>query len=120
METPHLTKSTPEGLETSFVPSRVFKNQFYAPQSLQMLKQLLMGELAFESLPLFVVSVTKTCGAIVSQSLPGRFGAEFCQLKKKSELWSALKAVVKKTHGLELTEDFPTISYDDMSRHFDT
>ena len=29
-----------------------------------------------------------------------------------------LKAVVKKTHGLELTEDFPTISYDEAMSRF--
>ena len=121
VETPYLTKSTPEGARDFLVPSRVFKNQFYAlPQSPQMLKQLLMGaglERYYQIVRCFR-----------DEDLRGDRQPEFTQVDLELSFASEeeiralveamLKAVVKKTHGLELTEAFPTISYEEAMSRF--
>lgn len=123
VETPYLTKSTPEGARDFLVPSRVFKNQFYAlPQSPQMLKQLLMGaglERYYQIVRCFR-----------DEDLRGDRQPEFTQVDMEMSFASekdirmlveeVLKAVVKKTHGLELTEAFPTISYEEAMNRFGT
>ncbi|PRT76928.1 aspartate--tRNA ligase [Streptococcus anginosus] len=123
VETPYLTKSTPEGARDFLVPSRVFKNQFYAlPQSPQMLKQLLMGA--------GLERYYQVVRCFRDEDLRGDRQPEFTQVDMEVSFASEedirilvegmLKAVVKKTHGLELTEAFPTISYEEAMNRFGT
>lgn len=123
VETPYLTKSAPEGARDFLVPSRVFKNQFYAlPQSPQMLKQLLMGA--------GLERYYQVVRCFRDEDLRGDRQPEFTQVDMEMSFASEedirmlveemLKAVVKKTHGLELTEAFPTISYEEAMSRFGT
>ena len=123
VETPYLTKSTPEGARDFLVPSRVFKNQFYAlPQSPQMLKQLLMGA--------GLERYYQVVRCFRDEDLRGDRQPEFTQVDMEMSFASEkdirmlveemLKAVIKKTHGLELTEAFPTISYEEAMNRFGT
>ena len=123
VETPYLTKSTPEGARDFLVPSRVFKNQFYAlPQSPQMLKQLLMGA--------GLERYYQVVRCFRDEDLRGDRQPEFTQVDMEMSFASEedirmlveemVKAVVKKTHGLELTEAFPTISYEEAMSRFGT
>ena len=123
VETPYLTKSTPEGARDFLVPSRVFKNQFYAlPQSPQMLKQLLMGA--------GLERYYQVVRCFRDEDLRGDRQPEFTQVDMEMSFASEkdirmlveemLKAVVKKIHGLELTEAFPTISYEEAMNRFGT
>ncbi|MBP2622809.1 aspartate--tRNA ligase [Streptococcus oricebi] len=121
VETPYLTKSTPEGARDFLVPSRVFKNQFYAlPQSPQMLKQLLMGaglERYYQLVRCFR-----------DEDLRGDRQPEFTQVdlelsfateeEIRDLVEGMLKAVVKAAKGIEIKEAFPQISYEDAMSRF--
>ena len=121
VETPYLTKSTPEGARDFLVPSRVFKNQFYAlPQSPQMLKQLLMGaglERYYQIVRCFR-----------DEDLRGDRQPEFTQVDMELSFASEeeirdlvegmLKAVVKATKGIDMVDPFPQMSYAEAMSRF--
>ncbi|MDS9021404.1 aspartate--tRNA ligase [Streptococcus pneumoniae] len=116
VETPFLSKSTPEGARDYLVPSRVNKGHFYAlPQSPQITKQLLMNA-GFDRYYQIV-------RCFRDEDLRGDRQPEFTQVdletsflteKEIQDITEGLIArVMKETKGIEVTLPFPRMKYDD-------
>lgn len=121
VETPMLTKSTPEGARDYLVPSRVSQGHFYAlPQSPQITKQLLMNA-GFDR----YYQIVK---CFRDEDLRGDRQPEFTQVDMETSFLSdkdiqditegMIAKVMKDTKGIDVTLPFPRMSYDDAMNNY--
>lgn len=121
VETPMLTKSTPEGARDYLVPSRVNQGHFYAlPQSPQITKQLLMNA-GFDR----YYQIVK---CFRDEDLRGDRQPEFTQVDLETSFLSdqeiqdivegMIAKVMKDTKGLEVSLPFSRMAYDDAMNNY--
>ena len=122
IETPILTKSTPEGARDFLVPSRVHPGEFYAlPQSPQIFKQILMisgCDRYFQIARCFR-----------DEDLRADRQLEFTQVDlemsfpRREDVFAVVEQFLAagfKAAGVTLPTPFPRITYDDSMRQFGT
>jgi aspartyl-tRNA synthetase len=123
VETPMLTRSTPEGARDFLVPSRLWPGTFYAlPQSPQQLKQLLM--VAGQDRYYQIVRCLRDEAPRADRSF------EFTQLDvemsfaEQEDVFAVIEPLyarfVQEIHGVEVETPFPRIPYDEMLARFGT
>src|SRR5437667_10219295 len=120
IETPFMTRSTPEGARDYLVPSRVQPGSFYAlPQSPQMFKQILMIS-GFDR-------YFQIVRCFRDEDFRADRQAEFTQIDlemtypQTDTVWAVVEGFLTaafKAAGQEIKASFPRMSYDEAIRRF--